>query len=379
MKVKSTSVANLVRSIGGTYYARARINGKLRWRSLETTVFSMARLRLPDYLSEMREAAGSEPTGPVIPANITVGEAVEIYKAETTANPRLKPAAKEFRFRMEAPFRRTWPELFEMELRRVTPEACEAWQIRFENGASTYRPTGAQATIRGNSATTINGTIAFLRRVFDIGVKAGVVYRNPALVLKRKAPGKKLLHLPNRTQFTQIIAHIRSEHRWGRAAGDLVEGLAYSGMRKGEAKKFCAGHVDFEKNLLTIFGEKTENSLRVIPMTSDFRGLMLRMFAGQRPAHDERVFHAASAMASLTRACRAVGVPRMTHHDLRHLFATTCIESGVDIPTVSGWLGHADGGALAMKTYGHIRPEHSAQAVKKVSFTLPQATISTNS
>jgi hypothetical protein len=30
------------------------------------------------------------------------------------------------------------------------------------------------------------------------------------------------------------------------------------------------------------------------------------------------------------------------------LFATRCIESGVDIPTVSRWLGHKDGGALAM-------------------------------
>ena len=38
--------------------------------------------------------------------------------------------------------------------------------------------------------------------------------------------------------------------------------------------------------------------------------------------------------------------------------ATVCIESGVDIPTVSRWLGHKDGGALAMRTYGHLRREH---------------------
>lgn len=34
---------------------------------------------------------------------------------------------------------------------------------------------------------------------------------------------------------------------------------------------------------------------------------------------------------------------RITHHDLRHLSATTCIESGVDVPTVARWLGHRDG------------------------------------
>jgi hypothetical protein len=41
----------------------------------------------------------------------------------------------------------------------------------------------------------------------------------------------------------------------------------------------------------------------------------------------------------------------------------------VDIPTVSRWLGHKDGGALAMKTYGHLRREHSIAQALKVSFS----------
>ena len=49
---------------------------------------------------------------------------------------------------------------------------------------------------------------------------------------------------------------------------------------------------------------------------------------------------------AMDRAAKIVGIPRITHHDLRHLFATRCIESAVDIPTVSRWLGHKDGGAL---------------------------------
>jgi hypothetical protein len=68
-------------------------------------------------------------------------------------------------------------------------------------------------------------------------------------------------------------------------------------------------------------------------------------------------------------ACKKLGITRFTHHDLRHLFATRCIESGVDIPTVSRWLGHKDGGALAMKTYGHLRDQHSTTMAQKVIFT----------
>ena len=72
---------------------------------------------------------------------------------------------------------------------------------------------------------------------------------------------------------------------------------------------------------------------------------------------------------SIDRASKLLGIKRITHHDLRHLFATRCIESGVDIPTVSRWLGHKDGGALAMKTYGHLRNEHSQAMAQKVKFS----------
>jgi hypothetical protein len=71
---------------------------------------------------------------------------------------------------------------------------------------------------------------------------------------------------------------------------------------------------------------------------------------------------------AINTACKKLGIARFTHHDLRHLFATRCIESGVDIPTVSRWLGHKDGGALAMKTYGHLRDQHSTNMAQKVLF-----------
>ena len=80
------------------------------------------------------------------------------------------------------------------------------------------------------------------------------------------------------------------------------------------------------------------------------------------------MFQVRECQKALDRACKKVGINRLTHHDLRHLFATRCIESGVDITTVSRWLGHKDGGALAMKTYGHLRREHSIAQAQRVSF-----------
>lgn len=107
---------------------------------------------------------------------------------------------------------------------------------------------------------------------------------------------------------------------------------------------------------------------RQVPIIPAMRQLLNRL-AESPHKPDDFVCNVGECEKALTRACKVTGVARITHHDLRHLFATVCIESGVDIPTVSRWLGHSDGGALAMKTYGHLRSEHSATMAKLVSFT----------
>lgn len=280
--------------------------------------------------------------------------------------PRLAVSSKEFRLRPESTFRRTWPSLWNTDIRRITAEDCSAWQVRFENGDSKYTPTGAKASVRGNSPTVINACIAYLRRVFNIAMKEGLIGSNPALSLKRMRPRKKLLDLPSKRQFQEIVIHVRnSSARWSHAAADFIEGLAYSGLRKEEAAILRWSDIDFERGLMTVNGTKTESSRRLVPLTPAMIELLDRIGGKEIRSN---VFEARSALVSLAKACKAIGVRKLTHHDLRHLYATACIESGVDIPTVSRWLGHADGGALAMKTYGHLRPAHSAEAAAKVKF-----------
>ena len=99
---------------------------------------------------------------------------------------------------------------------------------------------------------------------------------------------------------------------------------------------------------------------------------LLEKLRAERPdaKPTDGVMLVAKCQGAINSGCKAVGIKRFTHHDLRHLFATRCIESGVDIPTVAKWLGHKDGGALAMKVYGHLREEHSVGMAKRVSFAL---------
>jgi integrase len=57
-------------------------------------------------------------------------------------------------------------------------------------------------------------------------------------------------------------------------------------------------------------------------------------------APEKSIMRVFECQKSIDRAAKPAGAKRITHHDLRHLFATRCIENGVDSPTVSRWLGH---------------------------------------
>jgi integrase len=110
-------------------------------------------------------------------------------------------------------------------------------------------------------------------------------------------------------------------------------------------------------------------SIRRVPMIPEMRELLERLRQQRRDEPGTAfVMQVRGCQGAINSACKKLGIVRFTHHDLRHLFATLCIESGVDIPTVSRWLGHKDGGALAMKVYGHLRDQHSVNMAQRVTF-----------
>ena len=74
-----------------------------------------------------------------------------------------------------------------------------------------------------------------------------------------------------------------------------------------------------------------------------------------------------SPRLDLENACNPPKMARLRVHDLRHIFATRCIEAGVDIPAIASWLDHKDGSLLAAKTDRNILGKHSETQIKKVA------------
>ena len=357
-----TRKPNLLRHKSGRYYARAFAGGKEVWKSLKTSHFSVAQARLAEFLKEHRQRV-SNGNGEGS-AKMTFANAAEIHLRNLDDNLRIKPRTRHYWRQRLAALIKSWPGVNEIEVRKITQADCKKW-------ASAYAKLA--------SPTNYNNTVALLRHVLNVAIEAGVIYSNPAAALKRAAIRAKEIALPSIDKFNAMIAEMRmGRSRDSINCADFAAGLAFTGCRLGEARQIRWRDIDFEAGEIVVRGDAetgTKNwELRRVPLIPDSRALFQRMRSERA---DESlaapVFRVGECQKALDRACNKVGTGRITHHDLRHLFATRCIESGVDIPTVSRWLGHKDGGALAMKTYGHLRREHSIAQAQRVTFT-PTAT-----
>lgn len=356
-----TAVTNLVRyAPSGTYFARIRVKGQLIVKSLKTKVISVAKLRLRDL--EKAERTAAELNSKSSEGKLLVGQAAKVLQDRVDTDTSLKPKSRlYYRQRIIALFK-SWPGLEKRELREVSERECITWAASFSSQTC---------------ATAFNNTVAVLRRIFDIGMEQGVRYGNPANSIKKASVQPKDLQLPNQEQFNHFLRSIETAgSRWSPACSDLVRFLAFGGFRISEAANITWGDVNREKGTIRVSGDPEQGTksglIRFVPIIEDMAALLDRLQELQpdrKPT--DRVMQVRECQKAMDRAATEVGMTRITHHDLRHLFATRCIESGVDIPTVSRWLGHQDGGALAMKVYGHLRDDHSKAMAKKVSFSAP--------
>ncbi|MGA2603923.1 MAG: site-specific integrase [Verrucomicrobiia bacterium] len=358
---QKTPYANLIRYVPShTYFARIRIRGKLIVKSLKTDSITVAKLRLADLEKDERHAA--EHRDVVATGRMTFGDCLDLYRQRLKVDPNFKPKTKVYYEERTTALLKSWPGLEAEDVRKVTKSECLDWAARFRTATS---------------ASAFNHTISLLRRVFEIGVEAGARYDNPGRFIKRASERPKALRLPEHNQFDAFVKEVERPHaRFSWECADLVRFLAYGGFRIHEAGNIKWGDVDFTRQKIVVRGDaetglkgRVAGEVRQVPMIPDMREFLERL-RKDRPNEpdDAPVMRVRECQKAMDRAAKAVGMTRITHHDLRHLFATRCIESGVDIPTVSRWLGHRDGGALAMRTYGHLRDEHSTDMAQRVTF-----------
>ena len=111
----------------GTFYGRTKVHGKIIRQSLDTNVFTTARLRLADFLSSKRAAAPGV-AAPLFEA------AVQLYRTALQRNASMKQSSRDYRELCINKVKSTWPGLWRLPLSAITPDACSEWAAQLKCG-----------------------------------------------------------------------------------------------------------------------------------------------------------------------------------------------------------------------------------------------------
>jgi integrase len=327
---------NLQRHKGGTIYLRAWVAGKVIRVSLETKDLRLAKIARDAKLDLLRAAAAE----PDMEGADTIGGAIGVL-AMRSDMPHLKESTK----------------LYYRDMIKVLRETLDV-----SAPVKTWKPEDAAAWWRvistRYSAQRANNLLSFAKKLGEIIVETGAMVKNPAAPLKKVSIPKTNYTVPGLEDMQAIIADIRRQGKSrSEEAANLCAFLAFSGCRPAEPASILWSDVGADWIRVTGGAVGTKNrKTKTIPINPLLREVIdgMRYEGASGP-----LFYLKSCRNALENACLRLGLPHMHRYLLRHFFATYAIEQGVDCPTLAGWMGHSDGGVLAMRTYGHVRNDHS--------------------
>jgi len=230
----------------------------------------------------------------------------------------------------------------------ITVEEARAWAVRHQ------------------------GQLLALRAMFNDARRSGMVMSNPfrELGIERSRGRRDLpsewLTAKDVDRLAQCAREVHAANGYGDTLAGLLLFAAYSGLRPGEL--YALRHDDLGAETLEV-RRAADSRTRTLTLPKNGRARTVVYPAKAREAVEavpwlegvELVFPGpsgrqlwSSSFSWLWKPVRsAFGRPTMALHELRHFCATYLLELGLAPADVAVQLGHTDGGALVMSTYGH--------------------------
>ena len=190
-----TNVTNLLRNRqSGNYYARVKVNGKQKWRSLKTEVFSVAKLRLANAEKTMRAqaAAAKGESVPRFPSETTVERFIAAFRVRMGNNSKRAASSKARALDSVKTLIKTWPELPSRDVRRLTASDCNTRAVAALREGTGFIAPKVKTKRKGMSPSSFNKCVDTLRAILEIAHEQGMVYQNPAKDVS-KAPKETLI------------------------------------------------------------------------------------------------------------------------------------------------------------------------------------------
>ncbi len=183
-----------------------------------------------------------------------------------------------------------------------------------------------------------------LNEAFKYAIANKYIKENPCEFIKRPKHTRVTGNALTQEEENLFLQNIK-----GHASEPILLLLLYSGMRRNEALTLQWEDIDWQNNKIHIRGTKTEKSDRIIPIFANLKKLLSTFDIKEQG----NVFEYCNP-CSITRSfIRLSGLPNHKLHDLRHTFATRCVEKGIPMKYVQYWLGHSSYKTTA-DIYSHV-------------------------
>ena len=222
------------------------------------------------------------------------------------------------------------------------------------------------------SDKTANEELAMIKRFFRWLQNRDYLVKDPAASIERLKQSPSVVRIFTPQEIQLIMKHATPTQR------PFYQMLLFTGLRDGEMRNLEWDDVDFEQNVLYVrikqdWKPKTGRG-RIVPLAYQAREVLMTLTRqgpyvfstrnGNRWAPPRQPW-----MDLLDRIDASEGVKlkhQVSLHTFRHTFATLCLMQGVDIKTVSEFLGHSS--VKMTEKYLHILPSHKIAQMKRVSF-----------
>lgn len=241
--------------------------------------------------------------------------------------------------------------------------------------------------VKGLSTTTVRSVHLMLHAALERAVKERLIPRNPTEDCIAPKPRKlEMQILPPEAMHAYLEAA---------KARDLLP-MFYlelvSGLRKGELVALQWDDVDIQGKTISVSKQyvrnpdgsleltrpKTENSVRLVSIPQTAVELLIQEhdkhpnspYLFPSPITGE-MYHPDSVVNLHKKLLKDAGLSHIRFHDLRHTFATTALQNGVDVKTVSSMLGHYDAG-FTLRTYTHATRQKQDEAAATMGSFMEQ-------
>lgn len=254
-------------------------------------------------------------------------------------------------------------------------------ELSVEHGKNILRVLQTRLT-----KSTIQVIFRIINKCLNHAKKCGKIINNPFSEIELPKVKRKKVSALTRSEQTRLMAIAQKEKK---DRGLPVLLALHSGMRIGEIAALKWEDIDFESGVIyvnhtyqrigaltiydktqLIFAEsKTDSSVRMIPIGKMLRKLLLNHRKCSKTAFVFSTNGHPCEPRLLTyhfhQIRKKAGLSKIHFHQLRHTFATRCLEAKGDVSSVSALLGHAST-QMTLDTYVHALMEQRIHVISKM-------------